>query len=153
MLPKMLGLALVLLATLLTGMAVGMLVQLLAGGVEIAFGEYLRWYLLPGAVDALLIAVLAVFVQALSPSKYAGWGVMVLYIVILFFGPGLGLDHPLFLYGSVPSVFLSDMIGSGCHFLLFNSRRSMLGASCLTRIFVSKSSPAFMPSVSWPGRA
>jgi ABC-2 type transport system permease protein len=36
-------------------------------------------------VDALLIAVLAVFVQALSPSKYAGWGVMVLYIILLIF--------------------------------------------------------------------
>ncbi len=113
MLPKMLGLALVLFATLLVGMAVGILVQLLDGGVDIALGEYLHWYLLPGAVDAILIAALAVFVSALSPSKYAGWGVMVLYIIILFSGPALGLEHPLFLYGSVPAVPLSDMIGSG----------------------------------------
>jgi ABC-2 type transport system permease protein len=47
MLPKMLGLALVLFATLLVGMAVGMLVQLLKGGVDLAPGEYLLWYLLP----------------------------------------------------------------------------------------------------------
>ncbi|MBA3527023.1 MAG: aminopeptidase, partial [Sphingomonas sp.] len=119
MLPKMLGLALVLFATLLVGMAVGILVQLLDGGVDIALGEYLLWYLMPGAVDALLIAALAVFVQALSPSKYAGWGVMVLYIILLFVGPSLGLEHPLFLYGSVPAapqldaVPLSDMAGTG----------------------------------------
>jgi hypothetical protein len=113
MLPKMLGLALVLSATLLMGMAVGILVQLLDGSVNIALGEYLLWYLLPGAVDATLIGVLAVFVSALSPSKFAGWGVMLLYIVILLFGPGVGLEHPLLLYGSVPAEALSDMSGSG----------------------------------------
>lgn len=99
MLPKMLGLALVLIATLLVGVAVAVLVQLLDGDVALAPGEYLRWALLPGAVDAVLMAVLAVFVQALSPSKFAGWGVMVLFILISFFGSSLGLGHPLFLYG------------------------------------------------------
>jgi hypothetical protein len=39
------------------------------GSVPVAPGEYWRWYLLPGAVDAVLVAALAVFVQALSPSK------------------------------------------------------------------------------------
>ena len=113
MLPKMLGLALVLFATLIVGMAVGILAQLLEGGVEIALSEYLLWYLLPGAVDAILIAVLAVFVQALSPSKYAGWGVMFLYIILLIFGPSMGLEHPLLVYGNVPAVPLSDMNGAG----------------------------------------
>lgn len=112
MLPKMLGLALVLVATLLVGMAVGILVQLLRGGVDIAPGEYLRWYLLPGAVDALLIAALSVFVQALSPGKYVGWGVMTLYIILLVFGPSLGLEYPLFIYGNVPAAPLSDMAGT-----------------------------------------
>ena len=113
MLPKMLGLALVLFATLLVGTAVGVLVQLLDGGVDPGLREYLLWYLLPGGVDAVLIAALAVFVAALSPNKYAGWGVMLLYILLLFFGPSLGLEYPLFLYGSVPAVPLSDMTGTG----------------------------------------
>ncbi|MGA9581720.1 MAG: M1 family aminopeptidase, partial [Allosphingosinicella sp.] len=113
MLPKMLGLALVLFATLLVGMAVGILAQLLEGGVDLAPGEYLLWYLLPGTVDAVLIAVLSVFVSALSPGKYAGWGVMILYILLLIFGPSLGLEHPLLLYGNVPAVLLSDMTGTG----------------------------------------
>ncbi|HEU0134365.1 MAG TPA: M1 family aminopeptidase, partial [Allosphingosinicella sp.] len=119
MLPKMLGLALVLFATLVVGMTVGILVQMLDGGVDIVPGEYLLWYLLPGAVDALLIAIFAVFVQALSPGKYAGWAVMILYIIILMFGPGLGLEHPLSIYGSLPAeplsdaVPLSDMAGTG----------------------------------------
>lgn len=113
MLPKMLGLALVLLATLLVGMAVGILVQLIDGSVDLTPGEYLLWYLLPGGVDALLIAVLAVFVQAVSPSKYAGWGIMTLYIILLVFAPAMGLEHPLLVYGHVPAVNLSDMTGAG----------------------------------------
>ena len=113
MLPKMLGLSIVLVATLLVGMATGILAQAIGGGVDVAPGEYLLWYLLPNAVDAILIAVLAVFVQALSPSKYAGWGVMFLYILLLIFGPSMGLQHPLMIYGNVPSVPLSDMGGAG----------------------------------------
>lgn len=115
MLPKMLGLALVLFATLLVGLGVGILAQLLEGGVDIAPGEYLLWYLLPGGVDAVLIAALAVFVSALSPSKYTGWGIMVLFIALLFFGPSMGLEHPLFLYGNVPATPLSDMAGAGIY--------------------------------------
>jgi ABC-type transport system involved in multi-copper enzyme maturation permease subunit len=113
MLPKMLGLALVLFATLLVGLTVAILAQLLEGGADPALGEYLLWYLLPGAVDAVLVAALAVFVAALSPSKYAGWGVMLLYILLSFFGPSTGIEHPLFLYGSLPAVALSDMAGAG----------------------------------------
>jgi hypothetical protein len=113
MLPKMLGLATVLCTTLLVGMGVGIGVQLLDGAVNLAPGQYLLWYLLPGAFDSVLIAALAVFVQAVSPSKYVGWGGMFLYIILLTFGPSMGLEYPLFLYGSVPSVPLSDMTGTG----------------------------------------
>ena len=58
-----------------------MLVQLLKGYTDLELGKYLLWYVLPTGVDVILLAVLAVFVQALSPNKYVGWGVMVLYIV------------------------------------------------------------------------
>jgi hypothetical protein len=113
MLPKIAGLAAVLFATLAVGMGVGLLAQLLDGGVEIELGKYLVWYLLPGAVDALLVAVLSVFVQALSPGKYAGWGVMAAYIVIKIFGPSMGLEYPLTLFGSVPADSLFDLSGTG----------------------------------------
>ncbi|HEU0097633.1 MAG TPA: M1 family aminopeptidase [Allosphingosinicella sp.] len=113
MLPKMLGLALVLFATLLVGLGVAILAQRLEGGVDLVAGEYIFWYLLPGAADSVLIAVLAVFVSALSPGKYAGWGLMLLYIMLLIFGPSMGLEHPLLVYGNVPAVPLSDMAGTG----------------------------------------
>jgi ABC-2 type transport system permease protein len=38
---------------------------------------------------------------------------MVLYIILMTFGPSMGFEHPLFIYGSVPAVPLSDMTGTG----------------------------------------
>jgi hypothetical protein len=113
MLPKMLGLALVLVMTLLMGVAVGLLAQLLEASVALAPAEFLLFYFLPSGADALLIAVLAVFVSALSPSKHAGWGVMVIYIILSIFGPSVGLEHPLLLYGATPAAPLSDMASTG----------------------------------------
>lgn len=113
MLPKVLGLALVLLLTLLVGVAAGMLVQLVSGAVAIEPLAYLDWLLLPSLADAMLVAVLAVFVQALSPTKYAGWGVMLLYILLLTFGPAAGLEYPLAIYGNLPQVTISAMAGTG----------------------------------------
>ena len=40
---------------LLVGMAIRHLVQGLKGGVDLAPGEYVRWYVLPGGVDAALL--------------------------------------------------------------------------------------------------
>jgi hypothetical protein len=54
-----------------------------------------------------------VFVQTLSPGKYAGWGVMALYIALLLFGPAAGLAHPMLLYGRAPGVPITDMDGTG----------------------------------------
>ena len=38
---------------------------------------------------------------------------MLLYILLLVFGPTFGLEHPLLFYGNVPAVPLSDMSGTG----------------------------------------
>ncbi|HEX8444580.1 MAG TPA: M1 family aminopeptidase [Allosphingosinicella sp.] len=115
MLSKVLGLMLVLLAVLLVISAGAILVQLVRGGVPLELGKHLLWYMLPGAADAVLIAVLAVFVQALSPNKYIGWGIMGLYLGALMFGGMLGLEHHLFVYGSIPAVLMSDMNGIGIY--------------------------------------
>ncbi|HYI42807.1 MAG TPA: M1 family aminopeptidase [Sphingomicrobium sp.] len=112
MLPKMAGLSLVLVATLLVGTGAGLLAQMLAG-IEPQFGQFFSWYLLPAVVDALVVATLAVFVAAISPSKYAAWGVMFAYAMVLTFGPSLGLAYPLFIYGNVPTVSLTEMAGTG----------------------------------------
>lgn len=113
MMPKLAGLALVLVATLFVGAAVGLLAQLFSG-LQPAPGQLLSWYLLPEGVDILLVAVLALFVSVLASGKYVGWGIMFGYAVLLVVGPSLGLQYPLLIYGNSPAVPLSEMAGTGC---------------------------------------
>ena len=69
----------------------------------------------PVAVDVMLFAVLAVFIQMLVPHKFVGWLVMLLVIVAQIVLAQLGYEHNLYQYASAPAVPLSDMNGQG-HF-------------------------------------
>jgi aminopeptidase N len=60
-----------------------------------------------------MVAVLAVFLQVLSPHKFVGWGLMVLYLVTTITFVTLGFQHNLYNYGGSPGVPLSDMNGMG----------------------------------------
>jgi aminopeptidase N len=109
--PKTIAVAGVLFATLAVSMLAAILIQLYRGQFDISIVEYLRWYLLPGTVDMVILAVLSVFVQALSPNKYVGWGIMVVYLVASITLGNLGFEHPLYTYGDTGRVQLSDMNG------------------------------------------
>ena len=115
LLPKVLAIALVLTASALVAVLAGVLVQVLKGYTQFQLPQYLLWFVLPMTVNALMIAVLSVFVQVLVPQKFIGWGVMLLYIVALIALPTAGIEHNLVLYGGTPGVPLSDMNGLG-HF-------------------------------------
>jgi len=110
--PKTLAVSGVLVATLAAGMVAAILIQLYRGVTDISLAEYLRWYLVPESVDMVILAVLAVFVQALSPNKYLGWGVMVIYLVASITLVTMGFEHPLYNYGDTGQVRLSDMNGN-----------------------------------------
>ncbi len=109
--PKVLAVAGVLVTTLLASVVAGIVVQLFRGPVTPALGEYLGWYVLPFAADFVILAVLAVFIQALSPNKYVGWALMVVYLIATSVFTTIGWDHPLYLYGSTGTLRLSDMNG------------------------------------------
>jgi aminopeptidase N len=111
--PKTVAVALVLLITLLFGVVAAVLVQLAKGYADVELGKYLMWYVLPQGAAVILIAILAVFVQSLSPNKYVGWAVMVVYIVATIVLSTMGFEHNLYQYPSAPEVPLSDMNGSG----------------------------------------
>jgi len=113
--PKTLAVSLVLIATVLIGVAAAVSVQLLKGHTQLELGKYFLWYVLPTGFDMVLVAILAVFVQALSPNKFVGWGVMVLYIVATIIFSSIGLEHNLYLYGGTPDEPLSDMNGAGIY--------------------------------------
>jgi ABC-2 type transport system permease protein len=108
---KALAMALVLTAMLLTSVSASVILQLSLGYADLELGKYLLWFVLPGTWDMLLLAALAVFVQALSPHKAVGWGIMVLFLLWLQWNTAI--DHNLLNYGGTPSMPLSDMNGAG----------------------------------------
>jgi len=82
--------------------------QFARGLTDIEFGQWLAWFVAPSVLYVLHISILAVVVQALSPNKFVGWAIMLLYLVTTTVFAGMGLDHPLFNYADV-NVPLSDM--------------------------------------------
>ncbi len=109
--PKTLAMALVLMAMVLVNMAAAVGFQLAAGFTDVEPGKYLLWYVLPATWDVLLLAALAVFVQALSPHKTVGWAVMAAFLVWQQLNQAV--DHDLLNYGASPGMPLSDMNGAG----------------------------------------
>ena len=77
--PKVIAVTAVLVATLFIASLAAIFVQLLRGYVDLELHKYFFWFILPFAVDMLMIAILAVFLQSLSSSKYVGWGLMAIY--------------------------------------------------------------------------
>lgn len=112
-LPKVLALWLVLLATVLMSVLAAVAVQLIKGYTKLEFDKYLSWYVLPGSVDVALTAVLALFFQVLAPHKFVGWLAMLLFIVVELVATAFGFEHNLYMYASGPGIPLSDMNGQG----------------------------------------
>lgn len=111
--PKILAVFVVLLAMALTGMATGVVYQLAKGAPSIDLGLYLVGFVLPQSIDLLLLAVLAVFFQVLSPNKYVGWGLFLVWFVARIFMSNLGYTNMLYNFGGTPTELLSDMNGAG----------------------------------------
>ncbi len=113
LIPKTLALILVLASILFAGVLAGVAVQIFKGYTDFEFGKYLVWYVLPGTINFALLAVLAIFVQSLSPNKFVGWAIMVVYLISTLVARNLGFDHVLYRYGAGIGVPLSDMNGRG----------------------------------------
>jgi ABC-type transport system involved in multi-copper enzyme maturation permease subunit len=111
--PKILAIAFVLLVTLLVSVGVGIGVQMFKGYRNFELDKYFVWYMVPTFINFLHIAVLAIFLQAIAPHKYVGWGLMGIWLVLSSQLPNLGYDHRLYRFGSVGGVPLSDMNGQG----------------------------------------
>ena len=109
--PKTLAMGIVLMAVVLTNVAASIVFQLLNGFTDVEPSKYLLWYVLPATWDTLLLAALAIFVQALSPHKIVGWAVMVSFVI--WQSLNKAIDHNLLNYGSTPAMPLSDMNGAG----------------------------------------
>ncbi|WGM41201.1 M1 family aminopeptidase [Caulobacter sp. NIBR1757] len=111
--PKTLAIALVLIATLLVSVVAAIAIQTFKGYTNYEIGKWIVWYVLPQAVSSILMAALAVFIQALSPHKFVGWGLMALFIIARATLGNIGFDHILYNYGANPGTPLSDINGLG----------------------------------------
>ncbi len=111
--PKILAIFVVLLLVNVAAALTGIFYQLTEGARSIGLGQYATLFIIPVAIDALQIAVLAVFVQVLSPNKYVGWGILFVWFVAGIFLNNMGYGDPLYNYGRTPQVPLSDFVGSG----------------------------------------
>lgn len=111
LIPKTLALSAVLFGTVVISMVGAVLIQLARGQTNVELGQYFAWYLVPLTLDMILLAVLAIFVQGLSPNKYVGWAVMVVLFVAQITLNNVGFQHPLYNYplAGTGSVQLSDM--------------------------------------------
>ena len=111
--PKIIAIFLILFIVNLAAMATGLTYQLVMGAREFGIAGYLAWFVIPAAIDGLLIAVLAVFAQIVSPNKYIGWGIIFLWFVGSIFLGNMGYSNPLYSYGNGPFAPLSDFNGAG----------------------------------------
>ena len=111
--PKIIAIFVVLLVVNLAAMATGLFYQLVQGAPQFGIPQYIGWFILPAAVDGLLIAVLAVVTQVISPNKYVGWGIMFVWFVGGVFLSNMGYSNPLYNYAQSPNVPLSDFVGAG----------------------------------------
>ncbi|MGA1342651.1 MAG: ABC transporter permease, partial [Hyphomonas sp.] len=114
-LPKILAIFLVLVSTALVGALAGIAVQAIKGYGDFELTGYLLWWVIPMTISAAQLAVLAVFFQAISPNKFIGWGLIVIYLISSLTLSSLGFQHNLYQFGGSPGVPLSAFNGMG-HF-------------------------------------
>lgn len=102
----------VILITISILIAIG--VQITKGYYIFEIGQYLSMFYYQG-MSFLFYILLALFIQNLSPNKYAG--MVILGLIIILFGSSLasfiGIEHPLLRIGSLPATEYTNMTGYG----------------------------------------
>jgi ABC-2 type transport system permease protein len=113
---KMLALAVVIVVVLLVGALTTMAVQLFHGYTDLQPELYAFGLGVMVGVPFLYIAVLALVAQVVTNNKYAGFLVLVLFLIAQPVLDALGFQHNLYIYAGSPAAPYSDMNGYG-HFL------------------------------------
>lgn len=109
---KVLALWFVLFAMLAVVAMTAMIIQLAHGYSNLEPGLYLRGLFGVIAMDFLLLALLSVVIQVLSPNKFLGMMLVLLTFIALQFLSSVGFEHYLYQFGT-PAARYSDMNGYG----------------------------------------
>ncbi|GAB3924651.1 M1 family aminopeptidase [Larkinella terrae] len=116
---KLGALALLIFLIISTNSAIGLVIQWTSGYFTNDWPVYLSLYYYSG-LPLFLFAVLAVFIQLLSPNKYLGMVLTMTVAGILAFSRRLGLEHYLLRYAVVPELNYSAMNGFGHYAVAFD---------------------------------
>jgi ABC-2 type transport system permease protein len=102
---------------LVMAMLVGMLIQLFKGWFDLEPGLYIRFLLTVLLPQYALLAVVAIAVQAIVNNRYLAYFILIALYLVAGTAQGVGLDHPMLVYGYTPPFTYSAMNGFG-HYLL-----------------------------------
>jgi ABC-2 type transport system permease protein len=108
---KFTGLALALAAAQALLVGAAMLVQARMGYYEFEAGLYLRILFGIRLIDYLLFALLALVVHVVVDQKYVSHLIVIIAYLLVAFGPQLGIEPGLLVYGSDPGWTYTDMRG------------------------------------------
>jgi ABC-type transport system involved in multi-copper enzyme maturation permease subunit len=111
-LAKWLALSAQIVVLIVTGLSVGVIVQLARGFHAVHPALLLAFAAILG-IPLLLFAMLAVLIQTLSPSKYAGLFAVLVFGVLVQAASALGIEHPLLTFAGAPPLQYSDMNSFG----------------------------------------
>jgi len=134
-LSKIIAISLVLVLLYIFGMIVTIVNQYLQGYNHIELSQYIIRLFYVNILPLILTAVLAFFLQVISPNKYFGMLLFVLFIISTLVLSNFGFSHNMFQFSSAPRVFYSDINGYGT--FLTSQNWYMLYWSGLTLVFAS----------------
>lgn len=115
-LSKLIAISLVLALLYVFGISATILNQVLRGHEHIELSQYIVRLGYVNLLPLIMTAVLAFFLQVLSPNKYVGMMLFVLYIISTIVLSSFGFAHNMFQFAGAPRVFYSDINSYG-HFL------------------------------------
>ncbi len=110
---KLIAICSIFVILMLVGILCGVLIQAAMGYTQFELSQYVVRLLYFDAYEYVLIAVLAFFLQAVSPNKYIGIMLFALFIISTLVLNNLGVEHNMFMYGESPNMIYSDMNGYG----------------------------------------
>lgn len=112
-LSKIIAISLVLLLLYVFGTVVTVINQLLQGHHNIELSQYVVRLGYVNLLPLVFTAVLAFLLQVISPNKYIGMLLFVLFIISSITLSSFGFSHNMFQFGGAPQVLYSDINGYG----------------------------------------
>lgn len=112
--------AIILIAVFITTLIVtGIVIQLSHDYAKIELGVYLSLFYYAG-LPLLLITILSLFIQTLSPHKYLGILITCIIFGLMLFSSRIGIEHYLFRYAVTPDLEYAELNGFAYFISAFN---------------------------------